>query len=71
MNGRSQSGLIFLSVSQFEAARDSYDGFCVTCGEVTNSGVEPDAREYECERCGNRTVYGMDEALLMGAFQIA
>jgi hypothetical protein len=28
-------------------------------------GVEPDAREYECEACGEREVYGAQE-LLMG-----
>ena len=65
------SGIVFLSVAEFEAACDSYDGFCIDCKEITNSGVEPDARRYECEACGERTVYGMEEALLMGAISIA
>jgi hypothetical protein len=70
MKDRSESGLTILSISEFQAACNAYDGFCLTCGEVTNSGVEPDARRYECESCGNRTVYGMEETLLMGAIQI-
>jgi hypothetical protein len=65
------SGIVFLSFEEFEAACDSYEGFCIDCKEVTNSGVEPDARRYECEACGKRTVYGMEEALLMGAISIA
>ena len=33
--------------------------------------VEPDARRYECEACGQPTVYGMEEALLMGLITIS
>lgn len=39
-------------------------GFCIRCGEDAE-GVEPDAREYECECCGEPGVYGADELLLM------
>lgn len=38
-------------------------GFCIACGEDAD-GVEPDAREYECEHCGEPTVYGADELLM-------
>ena len=38
-------------------------GFCIACGEDAE-GVEPDAREYECEHCGESAVYGADELLL-------
>ncbi len=37
-------------------------GFCVACGAEA-SGVEPDAREYECDCCGERAVYGAEELL--------
>ena len=70
MKTHSASGLIFLSRSEFEAACDAYDGVCIDCGEITTSGVEPDARHYECESCGHRTVYGMEEALLMALIAI-
>jgi DNA-directed RNA polymerase subunit RPC12/RpoP len=43
-----------------------YVGFCVKCGEEA-SGVEPDARKYECESCGERGVYGAEELLIMYA----
>lgn len=38
-------------------------GFCVKCGEDAE-GVEPDARKYECECCGEPGVYGAEELLL-------
>lgn len=39
-------------------------GFCLACGSEAY-GVEPDAREYECEECGARKVYGAEEVLFM------
>lgn len=41
-------------------------GFCVACGNE-QEGCEPDAREYACEACGARAVYGSDELLMMMA----
>jgi hypothetical protein len=41
-------------------------GFCIKCG-VEAEGVEPDARRYKCECCGERAVYGAEELLLMTA----
>lgn len=35
-------------------------GFCAACGEEVD-GVEGDAREYECEHCGETAVYGAEE----------
>lgn len=42
---------------------DENQGFCMACGETTY-GIEPDAREYECESCGAFKVYGAAEILL-------
>ncbi len=40
-------------------------GICIACGEDAD-GVEPDARQYECEGCGRLAVYGAGElAILM------
>ena len=38
--------------------------FCVHCGAEAE-GVEPDARKYECESCGEPGVYGASELLIM------
>jgi hypothetical protein len=45
--------------------RDDNLGLCVACGEEAH-GVEPDARRYQCEACGKRSVYGAEELLFMG-----
>lgn len=39
-------------------------GFCIACGADAD-GCEPDAREYVCEDCGERAVYGAEELLFM------
>lgn len=39
-------------------------GFCIACGEDAE-GCEPDARNYECECCGKRQVFGAQEVLFM------
>lgn len=39
-------------------------GFCIRCGADADC-VEPDARDYECEICGEPGVYGAEELLLM------
>lgn len=39
-------------------------GFCIACGEEAD-GCEPDARNYKCETCGEKAVYGAEELLLM------
>ena len=48
-----------------ERAHSSLDnpGFCIRCGAEVD-GVEPDARRYECESCGEPGVYGAEELLL-------
>lgn len=39
-------------------------GFCIACGNE-QEGCEPDAREFECEACGERKVYGAAELAMM------
>jgi hypothetical protein len=38
-------------------------GFCISCGAEAE-GVEPDARRYPCEACGQCAVYGAEELLI-------
>jgi Zn finger protein HypA/HybF involved in hydrogenase expression len=44
--------------------RDDNEGICTACGEDA-SGVEPDARNYECETCGAHKVFGAEELLFV------
>jgi len=48
-----------------EAVESGEDmGFCLGCGAEAY-GVEPDARQYECDECGSEKVYGAEEILMM------
>ena len=53
-----------------EQIMDATNGACLSCGEIVFGGVEPDARQYECESCGEFTVYGLDELLIMGQIEL-
>jgi hypothetical protein len=52
-------------IAFIEATRRSLEnpGICIRCG-ADAEGVEPDARNYECESCGEDGVYGAEELLL-------
>ena len=52
-----------LSMLEAEAYCHSDEGYCTNCDEFTNSGVEPDAEEYECISCGENTVMGAENAI--------
>lgn len=47
---------------------DENTGFCLACGDEAYS-VEPDARNYTCESCGESKVFGASELLIMGVGQ--
>lgn len=48
---------------------DGSPGFCLACGTECDA-VEPDARQYPCDGCGARKVYGLEELLMMGLLKI-
>ena len=54
-----------------EDLEEAVNGICLSCGEIQYGGVEPDARSYPCEACGEKEVYGLEEALLMGRITLA
>lgn len=56
---------IVVTLEEYEANLDDDCGVCLSCGEWV-MGVEPDAEHYECERCGEFRVYGLEQLMLMG-----
>lgn len=50
------------AVERYQTTLDN-PGFCLSCG-IEAGGCEPDAREYECEACGEPEVFGAEELLL-------
>ena len=57
--------IAIMSQGEYQAECDNDAGICLGCMTMT-SGVEPDARKYDCEACGEARVYGLEEALMMG-----
>lgn len=47
-------------------AVDENSGWCKSCQEFTGQFAEPDAERYDCDSCGNPTLYGAEQALILG-----
>jgi hypothetical protein len=56
--------------SYFKEAVDDNLGWCTKCKDFTTGCCEPDAHRYECDECGKNSVYGAEEALLLGLITI-
>lgn len=54
-----------VTLEQVMAAVEADDcrGFCLACGAEAYN-VEPDARRYVCESCGEPRVFGAEELLI-------
>jgi len=71
MNGETYRGTVHASITPERVNGAVHDsmfglenaGFCLACGADAD-GCEPDARGYECEVCGEPTVYGAEEVLI-------
>lgn len=59
-----------MTTNEYNDHQESYNGFCTKCGEVAWGSTEPDARGYECESCGSKSVYGMLELLVSDQIEI-
>lgn len=64
-----QPGFVFMAVIEDTSEMEDNTGMCLACG-AENSPVEPDARKYKCQSCGEYQVYGLEELLLMGRLKI-
>ena len=56
---------LMFTLEQIQAADDDQAGFCLACGNM-QFNCEPDARNYKCEACGERRVFGAAELVFMG-----
>jgi len=55
-----------ISIEYIQDMVEDNVGYCSTCEDFTTDGVEPDAQEYTCDVCEQDTVYGAEQALLIG-----
>jgi hypothetical protein len=53
-----------MTSAEYCEQQEEYIGFCLACGDEAEC-VEPDARRYTCENCGQTKVYGLQELMLM------
>jgi len=53
-----------IKLEVIEEAMRNGTGVCIECGEES-AEVEPDARNYLCDECGEHAVYGAEEILMM------
>lgn len=56
---------VTFQLQDIEEAMEAQSGFCTNCGAERDC-CEPDAREYDCEECGENKVYGAEELIFMG-----
>ena len=61
--------VFFMQEREAFAMMDEHGGFCAGCG-VETYGIEPDARKYHCESCGQNRVYGIEELVLMNRVRV-
>lgn len=60
-----------MSAADFRELDNENGGICIGCGELdVEQGCEPDARGYECGSCGEKRVYGAEEARMMGVIEV-
>lgn len=58
-----------MTEERFIEAQENNEGYCKNCLEWTHDSCEPDARYYRCPQCDKLTVFGADEAFLMGLIE--
>ena len=59
---------VVLPAAEEQMFGDENPGFCLSCGEEQD-GCEPDARNYLCEGCGAREVFGAAEIMMQFALR--
>ncbi len=58
-----------MSMHEYHHACDQSGGLCAACG-ATADGVEPDARNYAGDACGEPQVFGVEELLMTGRLEV-
>lgn len=53
------------TLEQITEADDLQCGYCLACGAMQEC-CEPDARNYRCDNCHEREVFGAQELLIRG-----
>jgi len=60
--------MITFELEDIMEAIEESTGFCADCGEPSGF-AEPDMRRGKCDACGQNSVYGAEELVVMGLVQ--
>jgi hypothetical protein len=58
-----------LTPQQYLAHEEASRGVCLRCGSWSD-GTDPGAANRKCGSCGSRFLFGVEQALLLGAVRI-
>ena len=58
-----------MTEQEFVDLKENNGGVCLACTERAD-GCEPDARNYRCDFCDKKQVFGVEELLIMGEIDI-
>lgn len=58
-----------MTEEEYQEFDSDYMGLCIHCGSEAFE-CEPDARNYPCDECSEKTVFGIQELLMMGNIRI-
>jgi|694.fasta_scaffold18529_1 Zn finger protein HypA/HybF involved in hydrogenase expression len=59
-----------ISKKDFDFQEENYGGFCTTCKEFTTDDCEPDVEDNLCPDCGEYTVHGLLQAMLLDLIEV-
>jgi len=60
-----------MNQTSYMEASTNFQGYCDKCDKITiEEGIEPEANNQICEKCGKNAVMGMDEALMAGHIRL-
>jgi hypothetical protein len=60
---------IRMTIPEYLNESGQHTGICRGCG-ARRGTCEPDARDYPCDSCGEDSVYGLEELIVMGELEI-
>mgnify|MGYP003684278405 CR=1 FL=1 len=59
-----------ITEAQYHDLNNNYDGFCTSCGKINEGSHEPDAQNYLCSNCGEKTSFGIEWCMIAGYLEI-
>ena len=59
-----------MSMKEYYIASRNHEGYCTECKKLTRDRCEPDAENYPCPDCENNSVFGVENAMLIGYIDI-